>query len=1127
MKVLFKLTIILTLFLNNFLFANQPNELKKVTLQLEWKHQFEFAGFYAAVEKGYYRDVGLELEIKEFQEGINITQEVLSGNATFGISSSALILEKLNKKPVVLIASYFKQNALALVTKPEIKTPADLKNKKIMAVDWEMGHTSLGVILKDAGITPSDYTLVNHDFNIEKFVSGEVDAMSVFITSQPYELDKLGVKYNILNPANFGIYSYDVELFTSEDVINSDIQKVKDFVEATNKGWEYAFKNKEEIVELIYNKYTKIKTKESLLFEANQTEKIFKTNVFKIGAIAPELIKLNADMYTNLGLVNKDYDITSILNNYYFDINNKIQNILTLEEKNYIKNSIIKVHNELNWPPFNYNINGKAMGYSIDYMNLLASKVGLTIEYISGPNWNDFLEMIKENKIDVILNIGKTENREKYLNFTTPYAKTFDTVFTKKDINNFKNLDDFKGKNLAVIKGFYEEELLKRYYPNINLILVEDSMTGLKKLAYGEVDGFIDNFMVANYFMENSLLSNLKAAFEIKDNRFNLNMHLATNKNNKLLQEILEKAEKEITLEEKFELKKKWRNTNDIESKSTIPLSMEEEDYLSTKKIITMCVDPDWEPFEVLDKNGKHVGIAADIIKLISSRLKIELKIIPTKTWEESIQFSKAKKCDLMSFLNETPQRKEWLNFTEPIFKDPNVIIGRLDSDIIKDLSKIKASIAIPKGTAMYERFQKDFPKLIIIPVNSENEAFKLVEEKKADLTVRSIIISAFNIKEKGFFNLKILNQPENYENHLRIGVIKDEPILKDILNKAIVTLTKEDIQNIVNKWVAIKYEKVEDYTYLWLLIAFIIILLVFFLYRQYLLKHNNNFLQNEVLKRTQQLETSNQILKEKKNELNKLNSSLEEKVKDEVEKNKLFQEKLFKADKLASMGEMISNIAHQWRQPLSIISTVATGIKIQKEFGTLKDEELVQNMDLINKNTQYLSETINDFRNFIKGDRKIKNYDLSTTINNFIHIIESTIKIDNINIILNLEKDIKIDGYPNELIQCLINIFNNSKDAFKEIKQENPLIFISTSLQNDNLTIRIKDNAGGIPQNIISKIYDPYFTTKHKSQGTGLGLHMTYKLIDEGMHGKIEAQNVEFEYENKIYKGAEFIITF
>ena len=156
MKPLFKLLIFSILVLQNFLFANSLSNPKKVTLQLEWKHQFEFAGFYAAIEKGYYKDLGLEVEIKEFNEGINITQEVLSGNATFGISSSALILEKLNNKPVVLIASYFKQNALALVTKPEIKTPADLKNKKIMAVDWEMEHTSLGVMLKDIEIKKDD-----------------------------------------------------------------------------------------------------------------------------------------------------------------------------------------------------------------------------------------------------------------------------------------------------------------------------------------------------------------------------------------------------------------------------------------------------------------------------------------------------------------------------------------------------------------------------------------------------------------------------------------------------------------------------------------------------------------------------------------------------------------------------------------------------------------------------------------------------------------------------------------------------------------------------------------------------------------------------------------------------------
>ena len=254
----------------------------KISIQLEWKHQFEFAGFYTALEKGFYKDVGLDVEIKEFEDGINISEDVINGKSTFGIASSALILERLKNKPVVLVASYFKQNALAIVTKPHIKTPEDLKNKKIMALDWEMGHTSLGVMLKDYGINKDDYTLVNHDFKIDKFVNGEVDAMSIFITSQPYELDRLGISYNILNPANFGIYSYDVELFTSEIFANKNPKIVEDFVEATNRGWEYAFKNKEEIVDLIYNKYTKRKTKESLLYEANQTEQIFKTNIFKI-----------------------------------------------------------------------------------------------------------------------------------------------------------------------------------------------------------------------------------------------------------------------------------------------------------------------------------------------------------------------------------------------------------------------------------------------------------------------------------------------------------------------------------------------------------------------------------------------------------------------------------------------------------------------------------------------------------------------------------------------------------------------------------------------------------------------------------------------------------------------------
>ncbi|MEA3498314.1 MAG: ATP-binding protein, partial [Campylobacterota bacterium] len=241
--------------------------------------------------------------------------------------------------------------------------------------------------------------------------------------------------------------------------------------------------------------------------------------------------------------------------------------------------------------------------------------------------------------------------------------------------------------------------------------------------------------------------------------------------------------------------------------------------------------------------------------------------------------------------------------------------------------------------------------------------------------------------------------------------------------------------------------------------------------------------------------------------------------------KNK--EDMLYKSEKMASMGEMIGNIAHQWRQPLSAISTASTGIVMQKKYGILDETNLLDTCNKINDNAQYLSKTIDDFRNFIKGDRTKKLYSLKDDIDSFLHLIKGPIKSHNINIILNLQEDIKIDGYENELTQCLINIFNNAKDILKEkiSTNEDRLIFISTSTNKDKAIVKIKDNGGGIPTDIINKVFEPYFTTKHQSQGTGLGLHMTYNLIVDGMGGTIEAHNLTYEYEGKKYTGAEFKI--
>ena len=250
---------------------------------------------------------------------------------------------------------------------------------------------------------------------------------------------------------------------------------------------------------------------------------------------------------------------------------------------------------------------------------------------------------------------------------------------------------------------------------------------------------------------------------------------------------------------------------------------------------------------------------------------------------------------------------------------------------------------------------------------------------------------------------------------------------------------------------------------------------------------------------------------------------SLNKKLAKDIEEKNM---QLFEQSKLASMGEMIGNIAHQWRQPLSVISTGATGLQVQKELDLLTDEVFYEVCEAINDNAQYLSKTIDDFRNFIKGDREKNTFIVTNQINSFLSLVDSSIKNENINIILDLEDEIEINGYENELTQCLMNIFNNAKDAFSENNLEKKYIFISTWKQEDKILIKMQDNAGGIPQNVLPKIFEPYFTTKHQQKGTGLGLNMTYSLIVDGMKGSIEAINKSFEYEDVLYKGAEFTIT-
>jgi two-component system, NarL family, sensor histidine kinase EvgS len=245
-------------------------------------------------------------------------------------------------------------------------------------------------------------------------------------------------------------------------------------------------------------------------------------------------------------------------------------------------------------------------------------------------------------------------------------------------------------------------------------------------------------------------------------------------------------------------------------------------------------------------------------------------------------------------------------------------------------------------------------------------------------------------------------------------------------------------------------------------------------------------------------------------------------------EQNRKNEKLLHEQKKLASMGEMIGNIAHQWRQPLSVISTNATGLKMQLEFGVeFTNDEIVQYCEDINNQAQYLSKTIDDFRNFIKNDKNKAEFKVSDILNETISLITASISSEHIEIIKDFQCDCMVEGYPNEMIQALMNIINNSKDAIKNNKTSHDprYIFIETRSFNNQIEIYIKDNGGGIPNDVKDKVFEPYFTTKHQSQGTGIGLYMTRQIIVGHNDGKISAHNIEFEYKNVLHKGAVIVI--
>ena len=275
----------------------------------------------------------------------------------------------------------------------------------------------------------------------------------------------------------------------------------------------------------------------------------------------------------------------------------------------------------------------------------------------------------------------------------------------------------------------------------------------------------------------------------------------------------------------------------------------------------------------------------------------------------------------------------------------------------------------------------------------------------------------------------------------------------------------------------------------------------------------------------TNKVEILNSKLESANKKMDLLNKNLEQRIKEEVEENQQKDRLVYQQSKMAAMGEMIGNIAHQWRQPISIISIWANNIMVDIDIGNVNNKDLREYANNINVQTQHLSQTIDDFRNFFIPTKDTNTFELKHSIDKTMSLLSASFKTHNIEVIENIE-DIEITALENELTQALLNIIKNAEDILINLPQEDKkLIFIDIYKKDNSAIIEIKDNGGGAEEKILDKVFEPYFTTKYEAQGTGIGLYMTESIITKHLNGKIFVSNLEYMYENKHYRGARFSI--
>ncbi|MBT5073401.1 MAG: transporter substrate-binding domain-containing protein [Kordiimonadaceae bacterium] len=738
---------------------------------------------------------------------------------------------------------------------------------------------------------------------------------------------------------------------------------------------------------------------------------------------------------------------------------------LTTEEKLWIDNHpVVTATNELDWPPLDFMENGKPTGFSIEYLNLVAQKTGLNIQYVNGSSWNDLISKVENKENNITHALAANEQRYKFLNFTDAYLRLPQVYYGREDADPINSTDDLKGKKIALVSGTAQRLFFMNNYPDLDYIDYEAPDDALVALINYEVDVYPGQTTIANYIISKNLIFGVKVIGQQKNNAENMvqQLRLAAHKDEPILIDILNRGMAAITEPEYMALTRKWQTEYNI--KGEFNLTTEEQEWLSENNVIKVAADQTAYPLVVINENNQISGISGDYLKLIAEKLNIRFEWTGNELWSEGLEDLGSGAADMIASVARTAERESVFDFTKSYLTRSFVIYAREGGIFYANMDALAGKKLVQvKGHNIIEKIRQDFPKIEIIEVDTAIEALEMLSNGDADAYVAAIPTTSYYISFERISNVMVVGDTP-YESFIALGIRPELNHLSNAVQKAMISITDDEKTEINRKWVTVAVQAKPDYTLLIVVISIaVFVVLIILLWA--------NSLRREVSRRV--------IVEEE------LNSARKEAVKAN-----------------AAKSTFLANMSHEIRTPLNAIIGFSEVI-ISGVFGEIKVGKHKEYLHDIKHSGEHLSSVINDILDLSKieaGKWQLEetDFEVEDCINEAIRIVKNIAEEKNISISLNNDQPTIIKAELYAIKRAVINLLSNS---LKFTDTNGKIDCSINNLPDGSLNIIIKDNGRGIPAGKIEHVLSPFGqdheVQHHNQDGTGLGLPIVKQLIE------------------------------